>query len=1061
MAGLPRPDSLSLPVALALALALAAGACGRRTTSPAGTIADPANVTTAIDLTGVPCSDELAQHLRAGTGAVAVLDTAGERRLALFDSLEIAIQRPATRSGSGDRLYALWRAEPASLLWLEAATRYEYLLHRGEELAADLAARVDSVRTPAAYWFAQDCREYGYGSRGAGYRRAAALSAALSRLDRALAEQKLAMVEADGGAPLVAVQRLLALLAPSEPVGPRLAVREWYHVARYLLRADRLDDALHAAAAGARLADALGSSSWRGRYLVLAASLRQERRESAAALALLRRASDYAQAHDLPWLFLDATDKAAALAGALGRPDLALEFDRRTLAHSLAMADSLNVPRNLMNLANDMRLIGRLDSCLVYQERARVWVQAYDDARNQAMLPLLEAEYYCQIGNYAKVTELLTRASQRAPGASLAADEARLHIGLIRQQLELGRPELALRSVARLQHLRAALHDATPDQNLVADYETATAEYHLGQGEYEAAAEALARAGVAVGRRGGEGKLWLYHLVTGKLAQRRGDLTAAATAFRSSLAAAEAEGSPDQRASSRFHLGHCLLELGQWQSARDLFAATADDGRFGSGFRTRLSTLVFLGRAHNEEGRAARALAPLARADSLITPYTPADLTARLRFEQARALRTTGAADRGARALRSAATELARTEGAPTREFAIFTEHLRRDIALEAAAARAAVGDDEGALAHALAFLGAGDPFAATVGFRPRDWLAAQPAGARLVITLVGETRAHAWYVDAHRTERYDLPARPELLRLAAPVLADAATPRREPDFTAAARLARAVLGTALDGWPADAPLHVLADDILQGLPWAALMTEAAGPALLELGPVVELQLRSAAADPVVRGRDAGTGGGLLLAAGVNGAAGLPEELAPLHHAEDEARAVAAAWRGGPARACLGDEASWPGLRTAGLERAAVIHFATHAVVSGGGAVLQLAGDAPGDSPTLPMIASTPLLADLVFLSCCDGTRRRHVGAGSADLAGAFLAAGARRVIASSMRVDDRTARDLALAFYEEFARGTDPAAALRAAQQRVRAQSERTRHPYYWAFFRLIESAR
>ncbi|MBK8167968.1 MAG: CHAT domain-containing protein [bacterium] len=1050
----PRTPLAACVLTLALTLALVgAGGCSRK--SPADADAARGGATPHVDLTGVPLSSDLSPFLRGRGEGSGRIDQAGERKLALNDSLEIAIQRASTRRSAGDFLYGLWRAEPAGLLWIETATRYEYLLHRGDELEARLAALGDTVSAPAAHWFARDCREYGYGSRGEGYRRAAAHAGSLAPLDHAVAEQKVAMTEADGGEPLAAVQRLLPLVAPDGASGPRLRVREWYHITRYLHRADRLDDALHAAAKGLALADELASPSWHGRYLVLIASIRQERREAEAALDLLRHASEYARTQELPWLFLDATDRAAALAGSLGRPDLALEFDRRTLAHSLAMSDSLNVPRNLMNIANDLRLIGRLDSCLVYQEQARSWVEAYDDARNQAMLPMLEAEYYCQVGDYARVVELLSRAIDRASGASLAAEEVRLHIGLIRQQLELGRPELALRSVARLCQLRPAMHDQTPDQNLIADYETVTAEFHLGQGEYEVAAEALGRARSAVERRGGEGKRWNYHLVAGKLAQRRGDPESAVTEFDASLVAAETLGSPEQRAASRFQLGHCLLELGRFGPARDLFTATVGDGRFGASFRTRLSSLVFLGRTGNEQGRPDSALIHLARADSLVTPYTPADLMARLHFERARALRAVGRVAPAAEALRAARAELARADGAPTREFAIFTEHLRRELALEETDLLIDAGDDEAAMRLALAFLAADGTRPGDTAFQPRDWLAGKPGGTRLVVTLVGDRRSHAWHVGDGRVRHHDLPPRRELLRLSAPVLADYATPTRDTDPIAAARLTVAVLGPLAGGWTDGAALYVLADDVLQGLPWAGLATADGGRVLLDIGPVVELQL------PPARPGLAGRSDGRLLAAGVNGTAGLPDDLAPLRHAEDEAATIAANWTAGPARACLGADASWSGLQAAGLASARIIHFASHAVVGGRGAALQLAGDAPGSSPTLAGIAAVPIVAELVYLSCCDGTRRRHVGAGTADLAGAFLAAGARGVIASSLRVDDASARDLAQAFYGELARDVEPASALRAAQQRVRAQQGRTHHPFHWAFSRLIESGR
>ncbi|NNJ11187.1 CHAT domain-containing protein [Chloroflexales bacterium ZM16-3] len=92
----------------------------------------------------------------------------------------------------------------------------------------------------------------------------------------------------------------------------------------------------------------------------------------------------------------------------------------------------------------------------------------------------------------------------------------------------------------------------------------------------------------------------------------------------------------------------------------------------------------------------------------------------------------------------------------------------------------------------------------------------------------------------------------------------------------------------------------------------------------------------------------------------------------------------------------------------------------------------------------------------LVVLSACETGERPGYGEMAMALAGAFLCAGARAVLASLWAVDDRAAADLMAAFYARLAAGDPPAIALRAAQQAVR-----TAHPHHWAAFQIWEGVR
>jgi len=130
-------------------------------------------------------------------------------------------------------------------------------------------------------------------------------------------------------------------------------------------------------------------------------------------------------------------------------------------------------------------------------------------------------------------------------------------------------------------------------------------------------------------------------------------------------------------------------------------------------------------------------------------------------------------------------------------------------------------------------------------------------------------------------------------------------------------------------------------------------------------------------------------------------------------------------------------------------------------------------------NPTLSSVALTPtakndgrltalqvfplnIRSDLVALSACDsGGGGIYRGEGLVGLSTAFLAAGARHVLASLWKADDEATQVLMKHFYGAWRGGkTSAAAALRAAQQSVRDQ-ERWRHPRFWAGWVLWGGAR
>jgi CHAT domain-containing protein/predicted negative regulator of RcsB-dependent stress response len=94
---------------------------------------------------------------------------------------------------------------------------------------------------------------------------------------------------------------------------------------------------------------------------------------------------------------------------------------------------------------------------------------------------------------------------------------------------------------------------------------------------------------------------------------------------------------------------------------------------------------------------------------------------------------------------------------------------------------------------------------------------------------------------------------------------------------------------------------------------------------------------------------------------------------------------------------------------------------------------------------------------DLVVLSACQTALGKDVrGEGLLGLTRGFMYAGASGVVASLWKVDDEATAELMKQFYANLLHEEmTPAAALRAAQNRIRQQPE-WRSPYYWAAFTL-----
>jgi CHAT domain-containing protein len=204
---------------------------------------------------------------------------------------------------------------------------------------------------------------------------------------------------------------------------------------------------------------------------------------------------------------------------------------------------------------------------------------------------------------------------------------------------------------------------------------------------------------------------------------------------------------------------------------------------------------------------------------------------------------------------------------------------------------------------------------------------------------------------------------------------------------------------------------------------------------------------------------------------------GLGGDLAALPGTAAECRRVAKAFSSLPVTLLSGPDATEDNVRKhIGGRR--FVHLAAHGLVDQQydncfGAIALTPPQARGNLAEndgfleLREIQTLPLSdCELAVLSACQTVvgPNRPQEAGS-SLAQAFLIAGARRVICSHWNVDDASTSEMMGIFFEHVAgmleRGEriDYAAALRAAQETLRAKSDHA-SPYYWAPFVLVGPA-
>jgi hypothetical protein len=263
-----------------------------------------------------------------------------------------------------------------------------------------------------------------------------------------------------------------------------------------------------------------------------------------------------------------------------------------------------------------------------------------------------------------------------------------------------------------------------------------------------------------------------------------------------------------------------------------------------------------------------------------------------------------------------------------------------------------------------------------------------------------------------------------------------------------------------------DGPLHRLPFDALRSadgrflVERSALGTAPSASTLLALwarprvapaGGIRLLALGDATVAPMPGDTTDAAAAGFFAAARAAGA------LDRLAGAAREARLVARYAPSADVR--LGRDASAAFLKHADLRGYRILHFATHAVVderSVAGTALALApGNGESGFVGASDLSALHLGADLVVLSACRSAGGVVLGGeGIRGLVAPLLAAGARSLVATQWRIDDREVVPVVDAFYAALASGQPVIEALRTAKLRALGEG---RSPRAWAAFSVI----
>lgn len=718
----------------------------------------------------------------------------------------------------------------------------------------------------------------------------------------------------------------------------------------------------------------------------------------------------------------------------LGEPDSARRSFDEALAITTALGDSLRTLDVLLNLSDFLSRSGDLASIAAVERRALAITSARGLADREVGVRGNATRGYVRFGHYTdarRTAEAATHVSGASPGQQLNAWN---ELGLVHLRLADAR-------AARAPLERAlALADSIGDPG-----GRARALNHLAiaarlDGDAAGGAE-LARRALEGATAAGDSAGVQASLVTlGEIARERGEGALAARRFERAAAISATLG-PQVHAADLLNEGASLVAIDPARAAARFEQARGIAAAAGAPVEHSFA-LLGLGEVAERRGDWALAL-ERARAAAALMDTT--------RARQGSGGESITLASRWRFAFDALIHLLMKLDAQqPGRGHAAEAFHWA-----ERARARALLD---------LVAGGAGQPFTLDQA------RAALAPDALLLEYAVGDSSTTLWAVTSEGAGHYTLPGRAALLPRIEILRRGLADPERalsRPTLAAAHALYRELIASALAAHPKARRLIVSPDGPLALIPFEALLAEAprAGkPPRADdwLGARADIAYAFSAATLAAR---SGAGGGRGIVAVANPDFGGAQP--PLPYTADEraalerlagARHVAFAALAGAAatRARL--------LALPELPGAALLHVATHGVaneVEPEQSGLWLAVDSTGGAPgflSVADVAGLELRADLVTLSACEtGLGRLERGEGVVGLTRAFVAAGARSVVVSLWRVNDRSSSQLMERFYRELIAKRRPRDRALAEARRALMRSDATRSPFHWAAFVLV----
>ncbi len=733
---------------------------------------------------------------------------------------------------------------------------------------------------------------------------------------------------------------------------------------------------------------------------------------------------------------------------ALGRADSARVFFRQALELTVAQGDSARTQQVLINLAQQLVRDGKPDEALPLWRRTLTLTRSLGDTQFEAHAEFGLGSVLRLQGRYAESAERLERARALSAEARDANTEleASLELGLIWVELQDARAardplERAL-ALAEARRDRDAESRALNNLGIVARL----------QGDPTGARVLLERAR-AVAESTGAGTLEHDALASlGVLALERGDPSDAATWF-SRAAALNTAMAVEVRIHDAVNLASTDALRGRTDEAEDGFRRALAMANEAGTPENAWPALLGLGDVAERRGDYPGALCNDRLAASLIDTLRSRQsgeqpsivLLSRRLFAFEALIHLLGKRD------------AAVPESGYAAEAFSWAEHARARAFLDLISSSGHRAEPARPIGLAAA----------------RDLLSSEHEA--LLEYSVGDSSSTLWAITRRGWKRFTLPPR-AVLEARAEILRRALASPRTADARIAHNAARSLYRSLIE--PAESMLKgvthliVAPDGALARIPFEALLAReipegrpvGRGAWLVERFAVSYAPSASALAARAA-GNVSASGSIVALGAVHFGDEPPPGHRAPLDslpHTAEEVRALAAASKG-PIVTLTGDFATRTRLLALpALHQASLIHIATHgeaneAEPERSGLWLAEEDGVPGFLG-LGDILGIPLDASLVTLSACEtGYGRLERGEGVIGLSRAFLAAGARSVVVSLWKVNDRSTALLMQQFYRPLLRKHAPAAAALAAAKRTLIADPETRSPFYWAPFVLV----